>query len=158
MLLLLIRIVFISLSFPLFVPLCVTPGTVACQAPLSMGFSRQEHLSGLPCPSPGDFPDPRIEPRSLKSPTLAGGFFNTSATWKAQHSSQYLENILQRVRLLLLLIKIYPSHCHFPCFCHHQLSPFHALSHWSGFLSRAVFLMHPACALLDIMCLHYKNG
>ena len=39
-----------------------TPWTVACQAPLSMGFSRQEHWSGLPFPSPGDLPNPGIEP------------------------------------------------------------------------------------------------
>ena len=44
-----------------------TPWTVACQAPLSMGFSRQEYWSGLPFPSPGDLPDPGIEPMS---PTL----------------------------------------------------------------------------------------
>ena len=46
------------------VKLCLTlatPWTVACQAPLSMGFSRQEHWSGLPFPSPGDLPDPGIE-------------------------------------------------------------------------------------------------
>ena len=42
----------------------VTPWTVACQAPLSMGFSRQEHWSGLPFPSPGYLPNPGIEPRS----------------------------------------------------------------------------------------------
>ena len=42
----------------------VTPWTVACQAPLSMGFPRQEYWSGLPFPSPGDLPNPRIEPRS----------------------------------------------------------------------------------------------
>ena len=42
----------------------VTPWTVACQAPLSVGFSRQECWSGLPFPSPGDLPDPEIEPRS----------------------------------------------------------------------------------------------
>ena len=45
-----------------------------------MGISRQEYWSGLPCPSPGDLPDPRIEPASLMSPALAGGFFTTSAT------------------------------------------------------------------------------
>ena len=44
-----------------------TPWTVTCQAPLSMGFSRQEYWSGLPCPSPGDLPDPGIKPGS---PTL----------------------------------------------------------------------------------------
>ena len=45
------------------VQLFVTLWTVACQAPLSMGFSRQEYWSGLPCPSPGDLPDPGIERR-----------------------------------------------------------------------------------------------
>ena len=49
------------------VRLFVTPWTVAYQALLSMGFSRQEYWSGLPFPSPGDLPDPGIEPRS---PTL----------------------------------------------------------------------------------------
>ena len=46
------------------VQLFVTPWTVARQVPLSMGFSRQEHWSGLPFPSPGDLPDPGVEPRS----------------------------------------------------------------------------------------------
>ena len=46
------------------VQLLATPWTVAHQAPLSMGFSRQEYWSGLPLPSPGDLPDPGIEPRS----------------------------------------------------------------------------------------------
>ena len=50
--------------------LFATPRTVACQAPLSMGFSRQEYWSGLPCPPPGDLPDPGIEPMSLVSPAL----------------------------------------------------------------------------------------
>ena len=45
-------------------PPLVTPGPVARQAPLSMGFSRQEHWSGLPCPPPGDLPNPGIEPES----------------------------------------------------------------------------------------------
>ena len=60
------------------------PWTVAHQAPLSMELSRQESWSGLPCPPPGDLPDPGIESASLASPTLAGGFFTTSATWEAQ--------------------------------------------------------------------------
>ena len=46
------------------VPVFVTPRTIACQAPPSMGFSRQEYWSGLPFPSPGDLPNPGIEPRS----------------------------------------------------------------------------------------------
>ena len=49
------------------VQLFVTPWTVALQDPLSMGFSRQEYWSGLPCPPPGDLPDPGIEPESLMS-------------------------------------------------------------------------------------------
>ena len=57
------------------------PWTVAHQAPLSMGFSRQEYWSGLPFPSPGDLPDPGIEPVSLMSPGLAGTFFTANATW-----------------------------------------------------------------------------
>ena len=47
-----------------------------------MGFSRQEYWSGLPCPPPGDFPDPGIEPASLMSPALGGGFYTTRATWE----------------------------------------------------------------------------
>ena len=62
----------------------VTLWTIAHQAPLSMGFSRQERWSGLAFPSPGDFPNPGIEPVSLVSPALAGVFFTTSATWEAQ--------------------------------------------------------------------------
>ena len=49
--------------------------TVALQAPLSMGFSRQEYWSGLPFPPPGDLPDPGIEPVSLMPPALADRFF-----------------------------------------------------------------------------------
>ena len=45
-------------------PTLAIPWTVVCQAPLSMGFSRQEYWSGLPFPSPGDLPDPGIEPKS----------------------------------------------------------------------------------------------
>ena len=57
--------------------------TVACKAPLSMGFSRQEYWSGLPFPSLGDLLDPGIELASLMSPAFAGGFFSTSTTWEA---------------------------------------------------------------------------
>ena len=49
------------------VRLFAIPGTIALQAPLSMGFSRQEYWSGLPCPSPGDRPNPGIKPASLMS-------------------------------------------------------------------------------------------
>ena len=56
---------------------------VACQVPLSMGFSRQEYWSGMPCPPPGDLVNPGIKPTSLMSPALAGGLFTTGATWEA---------------------------------------------------------------------------
>ena len=58
--------------------------TVTPQVPLSMGFSSQEYWSGLPCPPPGDLPNPQIKPTSLMYPALAGGFFTTSATWEAR--------------------------------------------------------------------------
>ena len=66
-----------------------TPWTVARQAPLSLGFLRQEYWSGLPCPPPGDLPKPGTEPASLMSPALAGGFFTTSAPQEA-HMHTYL--------------------------------------------------------------------
>ena len=65
------------------VRLFVTPWIVAHQAPLSMGFSRQEYWSGFAMPSSKGSSCPGIKPASLKSPALAGGFFTTSATWKA---------------------------------------------------------------------------
>ena len=66
------------------VRLFVTRWTLANQAPLSMGLCRQEYWVRLPCPPPGDLPDPGLEPASLLSPALAGGFFTTSATQEAQ--------------------------------------------------------------------------
>ena len=71
------------------VQLFETPWTVAHQAPASMGFSTQEYWSGLPFPSPGDLPDPGIEPTSLMSPALAGRFFTTSATWEPLSSVRF---------------------------------------------------------------------
>ena len=70
------------------VRLFVAPWTVACQVPLSMGFSRQEYWSGLPFPSLGDLPDPGTEPTSLMSPALAGGFFSGSKLVKGLWSIQ----------------------------------------------------------------------
>ena len=55
----------------------VTPWTTALQAPLSVGFPRQEYWSGLPFPPPGNHPNPGTEPMSPAAPVLAGGFFNT---------------------------------------------------------------------------------
>ena len=70
-------------SFQSYPTLC-DPMTAAHQALLSMGFSKEDCWSGLPCLPPGDLPDPGIEPTSLISPALVGGFFTTSATWEAQ--------------------------------------------------------------------------
>ena len=58
-------------------------GLVAHEAPLFMEFSRQEYWNGLQFPTPGDLPDPGIEPTSLVSPALAGGFFTSRTTWEA---------------------------------------------------------------------------
>ena len=71
------------LSYFSCVRLFATLWTVAHQAPLSMGFSRQEYWSGLPCPSSGDLPDPGIEPVSLVSPALQAGSSSTELPGKA---------------------------------------------------------------------------
>ena len=70
-------------SHPSYQALLQHYGTIAHQAPLSMGFSRQEWWIGLPCPPPGDLPNPGIEPESFMSPSLAREFFTTSATREA---------------------------------------------------------------------------
>ena len=67
-----------------------TPRTVAFQAPLSMGFPRQEYWSGLSFSPPGDLTDPGIEPAYPASLKLAGGFFTISATWEAPGKQLWL--------------------------------------------------------------------
>ena len=62
----------------------------ARQTPLSMGFSRQEHWNGLPCPPPRDLPDSGVKPKSLVPPALANRFFTTSSTWEAYIIHTYL--------------------------------------------------------------------
>ena len=74
-------------SFLLFVVLShvqlfASPWTTACQAPLSMGFPRQEYWRGLPFPFPGGLPVPGMEPMS---PALANRFFTTEPLWKPKH-------------------------------------------------------------------------
>ena len=78
-----IKMMWCMLSHFSHVQLFVTLWTVGHQAPRSMGFSRKEYWRGLPCPPPGDLPNPGIEPASLKSPELAGRLFTTSAIWEA---------------------------------------------------------------------------
>ena len=58
--------------------------TVACQAPLPVGFFWQKYWSGVAFPTPGNLNDPGIKPTSLVSPLLAGKVFTTGATWEAQ--------------------------------------------------------------------------
>ena len=64
---------YVVVRLPSRVLLFVTPWTVACQAPLFVGFPRQQYWSGLPFPPPGALPDPGIKP---VSPSLAGGLFH----------------------------------------------------------------------------------
>ena len=64
------------------VRLFVTPWTVACQAPLSIGFSRQQYCNGLPCPPPGNFPNPGIETMSLVAPALQADSSPLRPLWR----------------------------------------------------------------------------
>ena len=75
---------------------CSTPWTLALQAPLSMGFSRQEYWSGLPFPSPGDLPNPGIEPGF---PALQADALPSESPGKAQcHNTGYLIEIIRNCR------------------------------------------------------------
>ena len=71
------------------VRLFVTPWTIAHQVPLSMEFSKQQYWSGLPFPTPGDRPDPGIEPTTSVSPALPGGFFTTEPPGKPLLKHQF---------------------------------------------------------------------
>ena len=95
-----------------------------------MEFSRQEYWSGLPFLSPGDLPDPGIEPTSLTSPVLADSFFTTSTTWEAWAHS--LLKVLKKVKVLvtqLCLILCYPMDCNPPG---SSAMEFSRQGHWSG--------------------------
>ena len=81
------------------VQLFVTPWTEACQVPLSMEFSRQEHWRGLPCPPPGDLLDPGIESLSLISPALVGGFIPLSPPGKVIYLYVSEKKSVNHVRL-----------------------------------------------------------
>ena len=91
-----------------FTHLCLfaTPWAVASQASLSMEFSRQEYWRGLPFCTPGNLPDPVIEPMSLVSPALAGGLF-TIAPYIRMHqsleafSSQYVRVTIKPILFLI---------------------------------------------------------
>ena len=69
------------------------PWIIAHQALLSMEFSRQEYWSELPLPPPGDLPDPGVEPKSLASPVLEGGFFTIAPPGKPKHLHIQFKNV-----------------------------------------------------------------
>ena len=78
--------------------LCDPMEYIACQASLSMGFPRQEHCSGLPFPSPGDSPNPGIEPASLASPALADclSLCHLGSPSKSGIKCQFLDGVTYR--------------------------------------------------------------
>ena len=83
--------------------------TVACQAPLSMVFSRQEHWSGLPCPPPEELLNPGIKLASLMSPIWAGSFLTYSTTWEAHIYYIYFNSVYISVYILCLpMYNIHP--------------------------------------------------
>ena len=101
------------------IQLLVTLWIVALQAPLSIGFSRQEYWNGLSFPPPGDLTDPGIKPTSLMSPALAGGFFTTSTTWEAlawfyfctSHCEDRTVMSVLTNCLVLFSLKVTPNSC-----------------------------------------------
>ena len=100
----------------------VTPWNGARQAPLSMGFSRQEYWSGLPFPSSGDLPDPGIEP---VSPVLAGRFFTTKLPGKPY-------------------IYVH-THTHNHCAVHLKLTRHFVLVHYISIKEKRQFLQNSTC-------------
>ena len=89
------------------VRLFATPWTVAHQAPLSMGFSRQEYWSGLPFPSPGDLPDPGIKPRS---PASQADAFTSEPPGKPTTKKGILSPLLYSMNQSQVSDAIQPSH------------------------------------------------
>ena len=89
------------------VQLFATLWAVACQAPLSTGFSRQEYCSGLPCPPPGDLPNPGIKPMSLKSPHWQAGSLPLMPPGKIQEEVKDLRiNNLWNISMILGFIPL----------------------------------------------------
>ena len=91
--------------------------TTARQTPLSMEFFRQEYWDWLPFPTPGDLPNPRIEPVSLRSPVFAGEFFTTIYVLIKEKYNIILQIFTSTVKshkilLLLCLIDIHNHHFH----------------------------------------------
>ena len=101
--------------------LFATPWAVTRQAPLFMGFSRQEYWSGQLSPSPGDLPNPGIQLKSPMSPALAGGFLTTSATEKPfqvlpcpsphthTHTQKHYSNSRRHLQSISMMMKSFKS-------------------------------------------------
>ena len=90
--------------------LLATPWTVAHEALLSIGFSRQEYWRGLPCPPPGDLPDSGIEPASLGRRILyhcAICTYTNSSSWQWTHEEKYCSS--PSILLLELLLRVWAS-------------------------------------------------
>ena len=129
---------FVSKSSPLPRPfiLLLFSRSVASDSltPLPLEFSRQEHWSGVSFPTPGDLPDPVMEPVSLVSPTLVGRFFTTSATWEALYKP-----IITLLKLLDLL-KIIQLELNYSFYWAERTTPWHdgdlgsesSLRDWDG--------------------------
>ena len=88
------------LSCLICVQLFATLWTIACQFSLSMGFFRQEYWSALAFPPPGDLPNSKIDPASLLSPALVGGFHTTNTTWEALLQETDLNTVSSRMASL----------------------------------------------------------
>ena len=101
------------------VRLFATLWTIAHEAVLSMGFFKQEYWSGVPFPPPGDLPNPGIEPVFM-SPTLAGGFFTTSASWEAHKFCAVPIYIYMCVCVCVCVCVNYIIITHNPIFLLHQ--------------------------------------
>ena len=101
------------------VQLCVTLWTIAHQAPLAMGFSGQEHWSGLPCPPPGDLPDPEVEPMSLMFPALSGVLFCFVLTKNSSGNQHLLKQlgIIISIFQLPLELPLWHNKYRLDCLC-----------------------------------------
>ena len=122
--------------------------TLALQVSLSMGFSRQEYLSGLPYLPPGDLPDSGIKPASRMSPALAGGFFTIRATWEAP-------SCMTMSKLFTLQASVLPSQKHRQKWylSHRLLGRFHGMMvviHWNRDSSTQVGLLPRLEQLLEL--------
>ena len=116
------------------VRLFVTPWTVACQAPLSMGFSRQECWSGLPCPPPGDPPDPRMKPVS----PICRRCFTAELPGKPKIYSLYGH---------YFIFYIYHAHCYFLCLAIFLKICYRFLQFFTG----SWFIIFNCCRVLHCM-------